>query len=81
MAVVCEDLAQYGVVLIPPSTFEYFELLAVIEQRLRTRPEGSPQIDDAILSRISEHDTSGSAILLNRRRSRLSPWLTNGQIP
>ncbi len=68
MAVVCEDLAQYGVVLVPPSTVEYFELLADIEQRLRTRPEGSPPIADAVLSRISEHDTSGSAILLNKAK-------------
>jgi len=68
MAVVCEDLAQYGVALVPPSTVEYFELLADIEQRLRTRPEGSPPVDDATLSRISEHDTSGSAILLNKAK-------------
>ena len=41
MALVCEDLARYGVVLVPPSTAEYFELLADIEQRLQTRPEGA----------------------------------------
>jgi len=57
MAVVCEDLAQYGVALVPPSSVEYFEVLADIERRLRTRPEGSPPIDDGVLSRISEHDT------------------------
>lgn len=68
MPLVCEDLAQYGVVLLPPSTVEYFELLADIEQRLRTRPKGSPPVDDAILSRISEHDTSGSGILLNKAK-------------
>jgi len=42
--------------------------LADIELRLRTRPAGAPPIDDAALSRISEHDTSGSAILLNRAK-------------
>lgn len=68
MPVTCADLAQYGVALVPPSTTEYFELLADIEQRLRSRPEGSPPIDDATLSRISEHDTSGSAILLNKAK-------------
>jgi hypothetical protein len=66
MALVCEDLARYGVVLVPPSTTEYFELLADIERRLQTRPEGSPPVNDETISRISEHDTSGSAILLNR---------------
>lgn len=34
MAVDCEDLARYGVVLIPPSTAEYFELLADIEYKI-----------------------------------------------
>jgi hypothetical protein len=66
MALVSEDLARYGVVLIPPSRTEYFELLADIEQRLQNRPQGSPPVSDKAISRISEHDTSGSAILLNR---------------
>lgn len=66
MALVCEDLARYGVVLVPPSTAEYFELLADVEHRLQTRPEGAPPLKDGAISRISEHDTSGSAILLNK---------------
>jgi hypothetical protein len=66
MALVCEDLARYGVVLLPPSTVEYFELLADIEKRLQSRPEGAPPVPDGAISRISEHDTSGSAILLNK---------------
>jgi hypothetical protein len=66
MALVCEDLARYGVVLLPPSTAKYFELLADIEHRLQNRPKGAPPIDDNALSRISEHDTSGSAILVNQ---------------
>ena len=66
MAIVCEDLARYGIVLVPPSTAEYFELLADIEQRLQNRPAGSPPIKRDAISRIAEHDTSGSAILLNR---------------
>jgi hypothetical protein len=45
---------------------EYFELLADIEQRLQTRPKGAPPVPDGVISRISEHDTSGSAILLNK---------------
>jgi hypothetical protein len=66
MPFLCEDLSRYGVVLIPPSTAEYFQLLADIEQRLQNRPQGSPPVSDKTISRISEHDTSGSAILLNR---------------
>jgi hypothetical protein len=66
MALICEDLARYGVVLIPPSTREYFQLLAGIERTLQARPKGSPPVDGDALSRISEHDTSGSAILVNQ---------------
>jgi hypothetical protein len=66
MALVCEDLARYGVVLVPPSTTEYFELLADIERRLQARPQGAPPLEEGAISRISEHDTSGSAILLNK---------------
>jgi hypothetical protein len=35
MALVCEDLATYGVALIPPAAAEYSELLADIECRLQ----------------------------------------------
>jgi hypothetical protein len=66
VALVCEDLARYGVVLIPPSSETYFELLADIERRLQARAKGSPPVGNDALSRISEHDTAGSAILLNR---------------
>ena len=66
MALICEDLARYGVVLVPPSTPEYFDLLADIEQRLQNRPVGSSPIKNDAISHIAEHDTSGSAILLNR---------------
>ncbi len=62
----CDDLVEYGVVLIPPSRAEYFELLADIEHRLQKRPKGSPPVSDESLSFISEHDTSASAILVNR---------------
>jgi len=66
MALICEDLARYGVVLIPPSTDNYLQLLADIERRLRARVKGSPPLEKEALSRISEHDTRGSAILLNQ---------------
>jgi hypothetical protein len=66
VALVCEDLARYGVVLIPPSSETYFELLADIERRLQARTKGSPPIGNDALSRVAEHDTARSAILLNR---------------
>jgi hypothetical protein len=66
MALVCEDLARYGVALIPPSTTEYFELVADIERRLQDRPSGSPPVEPDAISRISEHQPNGSAILVNR---------------
>src|SRR5580704_7140095 len=66
MALICEDLAGYGVVLIPPSSQQYFDLLADIERRLRNQPKGLPPLEDGALSRIAEHDTRGSAILQNK---------------
>jgi hypothetical protein len=71
MAVVCEDLAGYGVVLAPPSTEKYFQMLEDIERRLHSRPKGSPPLDDGALSRIAEHDTRGSAILLNQAQESI----------
>jgi hypothetical protein len=72
MALVCEDLARYGVVLIPRSAEKYFELLADIERRLQIRPRGSPPVENGTISRISEHETGGSAILLNRARAAIA---------
>ena len=62
MALLCEDLARYGVILIPPSTEKYFELLADIEQRLRKRPRGAPPVGDDELSFISEHHTGADEL-------------------
>jgi hypothetical protein len=66
MALVCEDLARYGVVLIPPSTTEYFDLLPDIERSVQNRPKGAPPVRADAISRISEHEPNGSAILVNR---------------
>lgn len=60
MALICEDLARYGVVLIPPSGAGYFALLADIEHRLQNGPKGSPPVGNDAM------DNSASAILLNR---------------
>jgi hypothetical protein len=68
VALVCEDLSSYGVVLIPPGSQQYFDLLADIERRLQNRPQGSPPVLPNTLCRISEHETSGSAILVNRAK-------------
>jgi hypothetical protein len=86
MALVCEDLSSYGVVLIPPGSQQYFDLLADIERRLQDRPQGSPPLLPNTQSRISEHDTSGSAILVNRARVAIAAlayfWsrLLNGRV-
>ncbi len=68
MALICEDLSSYGVVLIRPDSQQYFDILADIERRLQNRPQGTPPVGGRALSRISEHDTSGSAILINRAK-------------
>ncbi len=66
MALACEDLAPYGVVLIPPSAPEYPALLADIEQRLKTRPKGSPPLDNDELHLLAQPEIGRAAILLNR---------------
>lgn len=62
----CEDLPQYGVVLVPPSSPEYDLLLADIQRRIDHPVEGSPPLPESIHGRISEQDRETSAILLNR---------------
>jgi hypothetical protein len=82
MPLICEDLADFGVVLLPPSTTEYFELLADIERRLETSPEGSPPIEKDAISRVSEHDTNRCAILLNKAQVAIASvayvWVNTG---
>jgi hypothetical protein len=82
MPPICEDLADYGVVLLPPSTTEYFERLADIERRLETRPEGSPPIEKDAISRVSEHDTNRCAMLLNKAQVAIASvayvWVNTG---
>jgi hypothetical protein len=59
MALVCEDLAQYGVVLVPPSAGGYFELLADIERRLEARPKGGPPLEVEEVRRVFEQRGAG----------------------
>jgi hypothetical protein len=66
MSIICEDLAQHGVFLIPPSAPEYQELVADILSRLEARPKGGPPIDNQTIAFNSERDRDASAVLLNR---------------
>ena len=68
MPLVCEDLTKYGVVFIPSNSQQYFDFLADIERRMQERPQGAPPTRPGALSRVSEHDTSNSAILINRAK-------------
>jgi hypothetical protein len=65
MPISCEDLAQYGICLVPPSAPEYQPLVADIVNRLRSRPNGSPPVHDEASSFSSGHDDT-SVVLLNR---------------
>jgi hypothetical protein len=78
MALFCEDLSIYSVVLIPPGSQQYFDLLADIERGLQNRPQGSPPLLPKTLSRIGEHDTSGSAILVNRAKVAIATLAYSG---
>jgi hypothetical protein len=66
MEFLCEDLRQFGVVLIPPSAPEYDALLADIRWRVDDPVEGSPPLLERIRGRINDADRETSAILVNR---------------
>jgi hypothetical protein len=66
MALVCEDLSSYGVVLIPPGSQQYFDLLADIERRLQDRPQGCPPPYPNAQSRKRARHFLWAAILVNR---------------
>jgi len=66
MSIVCEDLAQYGVVLIPPSAPEFDALVLNISNRLASRPRGGPPVDDEPFAFGSEDNRKASALLLNQ---------------
>ena len=65
----CEDLPQFGLVLVPPSAPEYDGLLADIQRRLDQPVAGSPPPLPRRRPQILAEDWPLSAILLNR-----SPW-------
>ena len=65
MALICEDLAQYGVVLIPRPRRNTSNCRRY-RAEAPSAAQGFAACRDDDLSRISEHDTAASAILLNR---------------
>ena len=65
----CEDLPQFGLVLVPPTAPEYDGLLEDIQRRLDQPVAGSPPALPRRRSQILPEDRPLSAILLNR-----SPW-------
>jgi hypothetical protein len=66
MEFLCEDLRQFGVVLIPPSAPDYDARLADIRWRVDDPIEGSPPIPERMRGRIDDEDRETSAILVNR---------------
>lgn len=64
MAIICEDLARFGVVLVSPSMASYSALRADIEGRLTASPAGAPPRDPKEPAR----NIDGSAVLLNQAR-------------
>ena len=62
----CEDLPQFDVVLVPPSSAEYEQLRADIQRRNDHPVEGSPPLPESMRPRILEEDRETSAILLSR---------------
>lgn len=68
----CRDLPEAGILLVPPSSPDYQELLADIEYRLNHPVEGSmPRIDSPSLDELS---LAASAILLNRSGKSVVAW-------
>ena len=66
MDFLCEDLPQYGVHLIPPSSLDYARLLAEIQRRASQPLDGEPPFLERERVRISDQEPATSAILLNR---------------
>jgi len=66
MALQFEDIAKYGVVLIPPDSPEYDPLLADIQYRLDNPVAGSRPRLPGMHDRIAPEDRNASAILVNR---------------
>lgn len=59
------DLPQYGVVLVPPSSPDFARLLTDIERRVANPVAGSPTYPDGA-PQVSDIDHAFSAILVNR---------------
>lgn len=77
----CQDLREYGVVLIPPSSPAYDPLLESVRHRLEYPVKGSPPYTEAMKDRIYDEDRATSAILVNRSRSAIASiqWIRKYQ--
>jgi hypothetical protein len=71
VALVCEDLARYGVVLVPPSTPEYFNLLADIKHGISEHDTNT----SAILLNGAQVAIASTAFIwsFSGRNGRISP--------
>jgi hypothetical protein len=70
VAFLCEDLAPYGVVLVPQSDHAFARLLAEILQRASQRAEGAAPVSESAFSRVSNHEDC--AILVNRAEATIA---------
>jgi hypothetical protein len=68
----CDDLPQFGVTLIPPSSPEYDRLLLDIQQRSDHPQQGLPSPPASMRPKILEEDRETSAILLNRSQHSIA---------
>lgn len=68
----CEDLPQHGLRLVAPSSPHYAPALAYLRRHLDQPVNGAPPIPEHFRTRISEEDSSTSAILLNQNKKTIA---------
>jgi hypothetical protein len=68
----CEDLAEHGLPLVPPSSDEYKALLSDIRQRTEAAKPGFQPMPNPFRNPIPEKDRETAAILLNRSGQGIS---------
>jgi hypothetical protein len=62
----CEDLAEHGLQLVPPSSAEYEALLSDVQRRMEIAKPGFPPMPNPFRNPLPERDRNTAAILLNR---------------
>ena len=68
----CEDLPQYGLRLVAPSSPDYPPALAELRRHLNQPVSGPPPIPEQFRTRISEEDSPTSAILVNQNKKTIA---------